>query len=263
MIVSDVSSAPFGLMYADMLQRTSLAVQLITSIFLRSPSQTNLASRKRTYNREKWGFNRAPSSSVGSESDPSSPTTVETDGNGLLPGDERTQDAVADVDANSSVPDHDMNNALPAFTPKPVKLRQDESDVQSAANSNRLSKVLENVKMFEARSVSDTKEPSQKPGTENVSNATFPPRSSVRGKRSSYMEVRADYAFCEVCSMSRSIQIFGATRHRQNILSEHVRSSDEGLEQCYHKNCYSDSRRNVLIRRIFKEKLLKNRFHNA
>ncbi|XP_078481148.1 LOW QUALITY PROTEIN: active breakpoint cluster region-related protein [Ciona intestinalis] len=128
--------------------------------------QTCLAAKRQSYKRENWGY-RASSSSVDSE--PTSPNPV-------------LEKPVADnnsVDINANeTKSVETTKVAPAVGPKFTKLKKEEEEKRS----NRLSKVLENVKIFEARAT-EPKEP-----LPDMASSTFPPRASLR-KRTSYLEV--------------------------------------------------------------------------
>ncbi|XP_076804707.1 active breakpoint cluster region-related protein-like isoform X1 [Clavelina lepadiformis] len=128
--------------------------------------QTHLAAKKKSYSRERWGYNRAGSSSFESDKEPA----TEIDENAIF--------LAAGNENDHLEPDGD---AVPPSN-KPVVLLRENND-ERGQSSNRVSKVLENVKLFESRA--DSKEGG---GGENATNSGLVPRSSVR-KRTAYLEV--------------------------------------------------------------------------
>nr|CAB3219663.1 active breakpoint cluster region-related protein [Phallusia mammillata] len=152
--------------------------------------QTYLASKKRAYIGDKFGYTRSMSSSVGSEQDEQAPVANEVASHDLAPETTNTphEQSNGQKDDNTSQENHVLTNpAQPFPVAKPLaRMRQAGSDEKTS--QNRLSKVLENVKMFEAQATRETKEqPTANSSFETTS--TFPPRSSLRGKRSSYLQV--------------------------------------------------------------------------
>ena len=136
--------------------------------------QTYLVSKKKSYTRERWGFNKA---SVSSETDPQSPT-FESNDIGIIGAevDGTTGPNVTPAIGDTSPMQNSSNdvNLRPAKAEKPF-------------STNRLSKVLANVSFFESKV--DGKDEDQT--TEDVAKIGAQ-KASLR-KRTPYLQVRDFY----------------------------------------------------------------------